>query len=171
VDPVPDPLPLRKSGSAGNRTRDLWISPLYRRLKYNDQVHLSENRQLRGTVTRQGQEPFPFSTAFRSVLRYTQLPILWVPEARSQVVNWSGHTSIWSRGWECAPCFQTPSMYVLHLCERSSFTPTHNKRHATQLPYVIYKCNLYKAPLQIMKCEAIHHSIFIYNDILPGTPR
>jgi hypothetical protein len=26
VDPVPDPLLLRKSGSAGNRTRDLWIS-------------------------------------------------------------------------------------------------------------------------------------------------
>jgi hypothetical protein len=25
VDPVPDPLPLRKSGSTGNRTRDLWI--------------------------------------------------------------------------------------------------------------------------------------------------
>jgi hypothetical protein len=25
VDPVPDPLFLRKSGSAGNRTRDLWI--------------------------------------------------------------------------------------------------------------------------------------------------
>jgi hypothetical protein len=25
VDPVPDPLPLRKSGSAGNWTRDLWI--------------------------------------------------------------------------------------------------------------------------------------------------
>jgi hypothetical protein len=36
VDPVPDPLFLRKSGSAGNRTRDLWISsqelwPLYHR--------------------------------------------------------------------------------------------------------------------------------------------
>jgi hypothetical protein len=30
VDPVPDPLPLRKSGSAGNRTRDLWI--LFRNL-------------------------------------------------------------------------------------------------------------------------------------------
>jgi hypothetical protein len=26
VDPVPDPLPLRKSGSVGNRTRDLWVS-------------------------------------------------------------------------------------------------------------------------------------------------
>jgi hypothetical protein len=25
VDPVPDPLRLRKYGSAGNRTRDLWI--------------------------------------------------------------------------------------------------------------------------------------------------
>jgi hypothetical protein len=25
VDPVPDPLLLRKSGSAGNRTRNLWI--------------------------------------------------------------------------------------------------------------------------------------------------
>jgi hypothetical protein len=25
VDPVPDPLLLRKSDSAGNRTRDLWI--------------------------------------------------------------------------------------------------------------------------------------------------
>jgi hypothetical protein len=25
VDPVPDPLLLRKSGSAGNRTRDFWI--------------------------------------------------------------------------------------------------------------------------------------------------
>jgi hypothetical protein len=25
VDPVPDPLLLRKSGSAGNQTRDLWI--------------------------------------------------------------------------------------------------------------------------------------------------
>jgi hypothetical protein len=25
VDPVPDPLLLRKFGSAGNRTRDLWI--------------------------------------------------------------------------------------------------------------------------------------------------
>jgi hypothetical protein len=25
VDPVPDPQLLRKSGSAGNRTRDLWI--------------------------------------------------------------------------------------------------------------------------------------------------
>jgi hypothetical protein len=25
VDPVPDPLLLRKSGRAGNRTRDLWI--------------------------------------------------------------------------------------------------------------------------------------------------
>jgi hypothetical protein len=25
MDPVPDPLLLRKSGSAGNRTRDLWI--------------------------------------------------------------------------------------------------------------------------------------------------
>jgi hypothetical protein len=25
VDPVPDPLPLRKSGSAGNRIQDLWI--------------------------------------------------------------------------------------------------------------------------------------------------
>jgi hypothetical protein len=25
VDPVPDPLLLKKSGSAGNRTRDLWI--------------------------------------------------------------------------------------------------------------------------------------------------
>jgi hypothetical protein len=25
VDPVPDPLLLGKSGSAGNRTRDLWI--------------------------------------------------------------------------------------------------------------------------------------------------
>jgi hypothetical protein len=25
VDPVPDPLLLRKSGSAGNRTRDLWV--------------------------------------------------------------------------------------------------------------------------------------------------
>jgi hypothetical protein len=25
VDPVPDPLLLRKSGSAGNGTRDLWI--------------------------------------------------------------------------------------------------------------------------------------------------
>jgi hypothetical protein len=26
VDPVPDPLLLRKFGSAGNRTQDLWIS-------------------------------------------------------------------------------------------------------------------------------------------------
>jgi hypothetical protein len=26
VDPVPDPPPLRKSGSAGNRIRDLWVS-------------------------------------------------------------------------------------------------------------------------------------------------
>jgi hypothetical protein len=26
VDPVPDPLLLRKSGSGGNRTRDLWVS-------------------------------------------------------------------------------------------------------------------------------------------------
>jgi hypothetical protein len=26
VDPVPDPLLLRKSGNAGNRTRDLWVS-------------------------------------------------------------------------------------------------------------------------------------------------
>jgi hypothetical protein len=26
VDPVPDPLLLRKCGSAGNRTRDLWVS-------------------------------------------------------------------------------------------------------------------------------------------------
>jgi hypothetical protein len=26
VDPVPDPLLLTKSGSAGNRTQDLWIS-------------------------------------------------------------------------------------------------------------------------------------------------
>jgi hypothetical protein len=26
VDPVPDPLLLRKSGSAGNRTWDLWVS-------------------------------------------------------------------------------------------------------------------------------------------------
>jgi hypothetical protein len=25
VDPVPDPLLLRKSGSAGNQTQDLWI--------------------------------------------------------------------------------------------------------------------------------------------------
>jgi hypothetical protein len=25
VDPVPDPLPLRKCGSSGNRTRDLWV--------------------------------------------------------------------------------------------------------------------------------------------------
>jgi hypothetical protein len=25
VDPVPDPLLLRKSGSTGNRTQDLWI--------------------------------------------------------------------------------------------------------------------------------------------------
>jgi hypothetical protein len=25
VDPVPDLLPLRKTGSAGNRTRDHWI--------------------------------------------------------------------------------------------------------------------------------------------------
>jgi hypothetical protein len=25
VEPVPDPLLLRKSGSAGNRTRGLWI--------------------------------------------------------------------------------------------------------------------------------------------------
>jgi hypothetical protein len=25
MDPVPDPLLLRKSGSAGNRTRDLWV--------------------------------------------------------------------------------------------------------------------------------------------------
>jgi hypothetical protein len=25
VDPIPDPLLLRKSGSAGNRTRDLWV--------------------------------------------------------------------------------------------------------------------------------------------------
>jgi hypothetical protein len=25
VDPFPDPLLLRKSGSAGNRTRDLWV--------------------------------------------------------------------------------------------------------------------------------------------------
>jgi hypothetical protein len=25
VDPVPDPMLPRKSGSAGNRTRDLWI--------------------------------------------------------------------------------------------------------------------------------------------------
>jgi hypothetical protein len=28
VDPVPDPLLLRKSGSAGNRTRDLWVKTL-----------------------------------------------------------------------------------------------------------------------------------------------
>jgi hypothetical protein len=26
VDPVPDPLLLRKSGSTGNRTQDLWVS-------------------------------------------------------------------------------------------------------------------------------------------------
>jgi hypothetical protein len=26
VDPVPDPLLLRESGSAGNITRDLWVS-------------------------------------------------------------------------------------------------------------------------------------------------
>jgi hypothetical protein len=25
VDPIPDPLLLRKSGSAGNRNRDLWV--------------------------------------------------------------------------------------------------------------------------------------------------
>jgi hypothetical protein len=25
VDPVPDPLLFRKSGSAGNRTQDLWV--------------------------------------------------------------------------------------------------------------------------------------------------
>jgi hypothetical protein len=25
MDPIPDPLLLRKSGSPGNRTRDLWI--------------------------------------------------------------------------------------------------------------------------------------------------
>jgi hypothetical protein len=39
VDPVPDPLLLRKSGSAGNRTRDLWICrqklcPLYHRDRF-----------------------------------------------------------------------------------------------------------------------------------------
>jgi hypothetical protein len=26
ADPVPDPLLIRKSGSAGNKTRDLWVS-------------------------------------------------------------------------------------------------------------------------------------------------
>jgi hypothetical protein len=26
VDPIPDPLLIRKSGSAGNRTQDLWVS-------------------------------------------------------------------------------------------------------------------------------------------------
>jgi hypothetical protein len=29
MDPVPDPLLFRKSGRAGNRTRDLWIFVFY----------------------------------------------------------------------------------------------------------------------------------------------
>jgi hypothetical protein len=43
VDPVPDPLLLRKSGRAGNRTRDLWICsqelwPLDHRYRQNIQL-------------------------------------------------------------------------------------------------------------------------------------
>ena len=42
MDPVPDPLLLRKSGSAGNRTRDLCIcsqnSELEKKWEYNEAV-------------------------------------------------------------------------------------------------------------------------------------
>jgi hypothetical protein len=42
VDPVPDPLLLRKSGSAGNRTRDLWtteaVNMVWRIYKYFTQT-------------------------------------------------------------------------------------------------------------------------------------
>jgi hypothetical protein len=39
VDPVSDPLLLRKPGNAGNRTRDLWI--------YSQELRVLENRVLR----------------------------------------------------------------------------------------------------------------------------
>jgi hypothetical protein len=33
VDPIPDPLLLRKSGSAGNLTKDVWIKELGKALE------------------------------------------------------------------------------------------------------------------------------------------
>jgi hypothetical protein len=38
VDLVPDPLLLRKSGSAGNRARDLWVSSSFRLLLVTSSV-------------------------------------------------------------------------------------------------------------------------------------
>jgi hypothetical protein len=38
VDPVPDPLLLRKSGSAGNRTRNFWVSIHELSLHHRDTV-------------------------------------------------------------------------------------------------------------------------------------
>jgi hypothetical protein len=43
VDPVPDPLLLRKSGSAGNRTRDLWVDCAYRTKFLPCQTHKTVN--------------------------------------------------------------------------------------------------------------------------------
>jgi hypothetical protein len=56
MDPVPDPLVLRKFGSAGHRTRDLWtcsqelwpldhkvITKNYKTLEHNDHILLNTN--------------------------------------------------------------------------------------------------------------------------------
>jgi hypothetical protein len=53
VDPVPDPLLLRKSGSAGNQTRDLWIcsQKLSTRLQRRSEGLLS---QLKNAMTSSG---------------------------------------------------------------------------------------------------------------------
>jgi hypothetical protein len=53
VGPVPDPLLLRKSGSAGNRTRDLWIC------SQELTIRLSEGTQIEDVLsTRENRNSF-----------------------------------------------------------------------------------------------------------------
>jgi hypothetical protein len=74
VDPVPDPLLLRKSGSAGNLTRDLWVCsqevwPLDHRLAINSgNSRLTDGLQTIYQVTLMAELCYSWRSVGRSVL-------------------------------------------------------------------------------------------------------
>jgi hypothetical protein len=52
VDPIPDPLLLRNAGSAGNRTRDLWIcSQEFWPLDHRDDYHIKILKPSQNSLT------------------------------------------------------------------------------------------------------------------------
>jgi hypothetical protein len=80
VDPVPDPLLLRKCGTVENRTRDLWVCSQEQKPQRRPQLSLIKLKyinQFRGATSdsrSSGQKVIPtfFETGFAAMERYPE---------------------------------------------------------------------------------------------------